>query len=131
VFVTSRNCRCFTTFAEIHGGQVIAHLARRITTTISIAESELAVFIFSPTFHGFVVKKCARVISSCRNCRCNTIFAEIHGGQVIAHLARLITTTIFIAESELAVPIVSPTFHGFVVKDCARVEGTSGNRRRH
>jgi hypothetical protein len=68
---------------------------------------------------------------SCCDCRCNTIFAEIHGGQVIAHLARRITTMFSIAESELAPLIVSPTFHGFVVKDCARVEGTSRNRRRH
>ena len=41
--------------AEIHGGQVIAHLARRITTLICITEPELAVVIPSPTFHGFVV----------------------------------------------------------------------------
>ena len=127
---SSRNCRCNMIWTEIHGGQVIAHLARLITT-MPTADSECAVVIASPTFHGFVVKECARVLISSRNCRCQTTCAEIHGGQVIAHLARRITTMKFIAESESAFEIASPTLHGIVVMDCAYVTSSSRNRRCH
>jgi hypothetical protein len=76
----TRNVRSMLVLAEIHGGQVIAHLARRITTSICIAESELSVVIVSPTLHGFIVKESACVALTSRNCRCRTTCSEIHGG---------------------------------------------------
>ena len=89
--------------AEIYGGQALAHLARRITTSVCITESELTVAIPTPTLHGCVVKECARVLITNSDCRCHTTCVEIHGGQVIAHLARRITTMVCITESEMAV----------------------------
>ena len=118
--VSGRNvCNCAPR-CQRYEGQCVAHFARLVAHVRRASYAQLAVDVFAPTLHGAVVQNGTSVfMSSGDGNRCST-GSKVNAGQVVTHLARMVTHLRGVTDAQLTETVDSPTFYRPVVKHCTR-----------
>jgi hypothetical protein len=109
--------------AEVDGAQG-CDLAGGFATVNGIIDAQCAEAIRPPAAHRAVVEAGARRVFVGCEFDGSQIGTERDTCQRIAHLATAIATMVGVADAELAVPVVAPTFDGVIIQECAVAQRT-------
>ncbi len=102
--------------AQVHGSQVVAHFAGSITAMCRVTLTELTVKVFAPALYASVIENRARMQVARGDRDCCFASAEVDGGQIIAHLARVIAAIRRVAQTEPTKRIATPALYAPVVQ---------------
>ena len=109
--------------AQIHGGQVVAHLVGLIAALSGVALAELTIVVAAPALHRAVIQERAGVVLAEGGHRGGVASAERDGGQAVAELVGVIAEVGGVALAELAIAVVAPALQAAVI------EGGAGGGR--
>ena len=127
VTVAASDCDRGAACTQVDGFQVVAHLIRTVTKTVSATGSELAIDSPSPAFDVTTVQHRTRVKAAGSDCDRGAVFTQVDGFQVVAHLIRAVTKTVSATGSELAIDSPSPAFDVTTVQQRTRMCATGGD----
>ncbi len=108
--------------AEVDGGQVVAQLAGTVAAGVGVAQAELAVVVPAPALHRAVVEEGADPVRADGHLGGRAAGAQVHGGEVVTHLAGGVAAVGGVAEAEEAEVVEAPALDGTVVEQGTRLE---------
>ena len=116
------------TGAEVDGGQVVAHLVRVVAASEFISLTQLALFTAAPTFEGGVVQQGAGVGRPGGDGGGGAARSQIDGGEVVAHLSRVVATVVGVTQPQLPWMVAAPALDSRVVQQstCVSLPGGDG-----
>lgn len=106
---------------NVYGGQVVTHFVRRIADDVGVAIAELTIVVETPALDGSVVQQCACMRVRAADGDGSFAGAEIHGWEIVAHFARLVSAVVAIGEAKAQVSPCPPALDGVVIENCTGV----------
>ncbi|CAB5064767.1 unannotated protein [freshwater metagenome] len=116
--------------AEVDGGEVVSHLAGVVAPVARVTEPQLAVVVLAPALDGVVVEDRAGVPHARIDGLGGASGAEVDGGEVVSHLAGVVTPVVGVPVAEFTNLVESPTLHRVVVEEGTRVISAGCQRKR-
>eukprot|EP00959_Pyramimonas_sp_CCMP1952_P041320 864017-Pyramimonas_sp.AAC.1 len=102
--------------AQIHVGQVVAHLSGPVPAVFGVTVPELPSFIKTPALDLAELKLRASVPKVCVKRHGDVIRSQIHLGQVVSHVTGCHANVSRVAEAELAAGVLTPALDFAVVQ---------------